>query len=54
MPFRALPPHAIFIISNPFLTLCAQYPVVALCGAILNQLPLPVHSENVLYTSVFC
>jgi len=51
MPFRALPPHPIFATGNPFLTLCAQYPVVALCGDILNQLLLPVHSENVPYTS---
>jgi len=41
MPFHALPPHPIFATGNPFLTLCAQYPVVALCGDILNQLLLP-------------
>ena len=55
MSFRALPPHAIFITSNPFLTLCAQYPVVALCGDILNQLPLPYTAEmSVDYSILFC
>ena len=37
MPFRALPPHSIFSTSNSFLALCAQYPVVALCGDILDH-----------------
>jgi hypothetical protein len=52
MPFRAHPPHPIFITSNPFLTLCAHYPVVALCGGILNQCRSRYIAK--MYCGLFC